>query len=124
MLCYLIVNAHWQLIFPAFFTGVAHALLFPAVITGGSSVFPRRYRGLATSLVLAMSDGGLLVGGPLVGAILHYAGRAGMPAYPTMFVAIAVLLAMATWYYAVASRQDERLRGAFRAGAVTVHRRR
>ena len=62
MLMYLVVHSEWQLAAPALLQGTAHALLFPSVIAGGSSAFPARYRGLATTLMLAASPGDEPVG--------------------------------------------------------------
>jgi hypothetical protein len=74
------------------------------VIAGGSSTFPRRYRGLGTTLILAMMDLGILLGMPLIGGIVHYARKYELPGYPTMFLAVAGLLAATCIYYAWVSR--------------------
>jgi predicted MFS family arabinose efflux permease len=79
--------------------------LFPAVVAGGSMTFPDRYRGLGMTLVMASFDVGNLVGAPTVGVILHSCEVLGMPPYPTMFVSVTAILAVATVYYAVASRR-------------------
>jgi len=100
MLLYLLVNNSWQLAFPAIVAGSAHALLFPAVVASGSTSFPSRYRGLATTLVLGMFDLGNLFGQPAVGNILHYAHQWGLPKYPTMFVLVALLLGLVAVIYA------------------------
>ena len=99
VLC-LAVRAQWHLVLPAIFLGVAHAMLFPSVIAGGSSNFPVRYRGLGTTLVLAMFDLGNLLGAPTAGVILHVAARAGWPRYSVMFLIVAVLLAIVGVAYA------------------------
>src|SRR5690606_26690223 len=52
MLLYLLVHDEWTLTIPAVLSGVAHAFLFPAVMSGGSIAFPARYRGLATTVML------------------------------------------------------------------------
>lgn len=110
VLLYLPVRSAWQLMWPAVLLGIAHAVLFPAVIAGGSAGFPARYRGLGTTLILAMFDVGLLFGYPLVGGILQTAGAAGLPKYPTMFLTAASLLALITVYYVWASRGRPRRR--------------
>jgi MFS family permease len=104
MLLFLPVRQAWQFVFPAVFIGVAHAMLFPAVIASGSGSFPARYRGLGTTVMLAMFDLGNLIGSPLVGEILHWSQEAGWRAYPTMFVAVSALLSLAAAVYAAFSR--------------------
>jgi MFS family permease len=92
MLLFLPVWNRWMLIPPAIFLGIAHASLFPSVVAGSSGAFPGRYRGLGTTLVLAMFDIGTFVGSPLAGEIVTRAHRAGLPPYTTMFATIAGLL--------------------------------
>jgi MFS family permease len=99
MLLYLIVRDPWQLAIPAIAAGVAHALLFPAIVAGGSISFPHRYRGLATTLVLASFDIGNLVGQPLVGYTLYFADQWGMAKYPVMFLMVATTLAVVGGVY-------------------------
>ena len=41
-LLYLMVRETWQLVVPGLAAGIAHALLFPAVVAGGSTAFPER----------------------------------------------------------------------------------
>jgi len=53
---------------PGVFAGIAHAVLFPSVTAQGSHAFPNRYRGLGTTVMLAMLDLGALVGAPLIAA--------------------------------------------------------
>ncbi len=112
MLLYLTVTTSWQLSLPAAIAGVAHALLFPAVVAGGTTSYPVRYRGLATTLVLGMFDVGNLVGQPAVGHLLHYAADWGLPKYPTMFLAVAGLLlsvaALYAWFSLGRHRQGPR----------------
>ena len=101
---FLVVRAEWQLIVPAIAFGCSHAILFPSVVAAGSRTFPLRHRGLATVLVLATWDIGLLVGAPTAGAVLKYSRLAGLPPYPTMFLTMAALMAMVAVWYAIASR--------------------
>jgi MFS family permease len=107
-LSYLLVASETTLILPAFFTGIAHALLFPAVVAGGNAAFPPAYRGIATTLMLSMFDCGLLFGQPAMGAIIHAARQLHLPPYPTMFTAIAALSAAMTVYYAWGSRPRQK----------------
>ena len=109
VLAYLVVDSYAGLALPAIFTGIGHAILFPAVMAGGSLQFPVRYRGLATTLMLASMDIGTLIGAPLIGVILRLARRADLPAYPTMFIAIGALMAVCAAVYATACRNGKRM---------------
>jgi predicted MFS family arabinose efflux permease len=109
VLAYLLVDSYAALALPAIFTGIGHAILFPAVMAGGSLQFPARYRGLATTLMLASMDIGTLVGAPLIGIILRLARQANLPAYPTMFLSIGVLLASCAIVYATACKHRRRI---------------
>lgn len=104
MLTFVVVHSEWQFIFPAVLIGIAHALLFPAVVAGGSGVFPPRYRGLGTTLMLAMFDLGNVVGMPAVGEALHWYARGGLPAYPAMFITVAAGLAAVAVAYCLLAR--------------------
>lgn len=88
-------NQEWLLAVPAALGGIAHAFLFPAIVTGGSVSFPSRYRGLATTLVLAMFDLSNLVGQPILGATVEFAPAVGLPGYATMFVGVAGVMVVA-----------------------------
>jgi MFS family permease len=120
MLLYLTVQTTWQLMIPGSMAGVAHALLFPSVVAGGSTAFPARYRGLGTTLMLGMFDTGALVGAPAVGGILHFARHYGFPAYPMMFSVVALamtLIAIIFWFRTNATEQS-------RTGSRSTPRRR
>jgi MFS family permease len=101
ILTFVWVKAEWQFIFPAVLIGIAHAFVFPAAVAGGSGAFPLRYRGVGTTLMLAMFDLGNLVGMPAVGEMLRWYGHLGWPPYPAMFVTAAsvilVTCAVYTW---------------------------
>jgi MFS family permease len=103
LLMFLLVRTEWQLVVPAIAFGCSHAILFPSVVAAGSVTFPLQHRGLATVLVLATWDLGLLLGSPTAGAVLRYSPRAGLPPYPTMFVTMAALLAIVGLWYALGS---------------------
>lgn len=107
MLLFLLVHSEWQLALPAIGFGCYHAILFPAVMAAGSVTFPARHRGLATVLVLAASDLGLLVGSPTAGAVLRYSETAGLPPYPTMFFTMAGLIAVVGIWYAIVTRNAD-----------------
>ncbi|HEY4308035.1 MAG TPA: MFS transporter [Pirellulales bacterium] len=106
MVLFTIASNQWLLCLPAVALGIAHALLFPSVIAAGTSVFPARNRGLATTLVLAFFDLGTLVGSPIAGGIVSYAGLAGIPAFGSMFVAVAVMIGTSAVVYALSPRQQ------------------
>jgi MFS family permease len=99
----LLVSVEWQLVLPAALTGAGQAILYPAVVAGGSAAFPDRYRGLGTTLVLGAIDFGTLAGAPLVGGIVDRAKQAGLPGYSTMFLCIAGFLIVAGAAFAAAT---------------------
>jgi len=90
--------------------GVAHAMLFPAVIAGGSTGFPGRYRGLGTTLMLACFDLGNLLGMPALGGVIHMSKRLGLPSYPTMFISLSTVMALVAAWYAIGSRGQSGVR--------------
>jgi MFS family permease len=99
LLLFLPVNSEWGLALPAAVSGVAHAVLFPAVISGGGNAFPNRHRGLATTLVLTMFDLGSLLGQPAVGVLLQASRNRGWPAYDVMFVSVAAFMGLVAFVY-------------------------
>jgi MFS family permease len=105
MLLYLVVGSPSSLAAPAVMGGVAHAFLFPAVVAGGSTYFPSRYRGLATTLMLAMFDVGNLIGQPVAGSIIEYSPSWGLPPYATMYVTMAVGFLLVGAIYGWSSRK-------------------
>jgi len=108
-LLFLAVSTKWWLLLPALCLGVAHACLFPAVVAGGGGAFPGRYRGIGTTLVLAMFDVGVFIGSPLAGEVLGLADRNGWPRYPTMFVVLSAMLALCgAAYFGFSKKAPER----------------
>lgn len=103
-LLFLLVGSEWQLVVPGIGYGIAHAILFPATVAAGSQVFPDRYRGLGTIVMLATFDAGQLVGAPLAGAIVHFSQRWGLPGYGTLFLSAAFLLTLVGAVYATSRR--------------------
>jgi MFS family permease len=101
---YLVVGSEWQLLIPAVLTGAGQAILYPAVVAGGSASFPSRSRGVGTTLMLATIDLGTLVGAPLIGGIVFYGKQFGLPGYSVMFVVMATIVVAASGYYAIATR--------------------
>jgi MFS family permease len=112
-LFYLPATSLAGLAIPGAIAGVAHALLFPAVMAAGTSVFPRRFLGVATSLMLAMFDLGAFLGAPLVGAFVREAKQRGWPAYPYAFSAVAVFLALIAACYWIRSEPNLGTRRSF-----------
>jgi MFS family permease len=106
MFSYLLVTVEWQLVIPAALTGAGQAILYPAVVAGGSAAFPERYRGLGTTFMLGAIDLGTLAGAPLVGGIVERAKQVGLPGYPTMFLFVAGLLIAAGIAFALARVSD------------------
>ncbi len=95
-LLYLPVTRTSHLIAPAALAGIAHALLFPSIMSAGTAVFPRQYLGVATSLILAMFDVGTFVAAPIVGVFLRYAKPVTPHAYQWMFASVACVFASVT----------------------------
>ncbi|HEX7379834.1 MAG TPA: MFS transporter, partial [Pirellulales bacterium] len=109
MLSFLLVKTEWQFVFPAVSIGIAHAFVFPAAVAGGSGAFPLRYRGLGTTLMLAMFDLGNLVGMPVVGEMLHWYKSLGLPDYPAMFVTASVSIFVVAGAYACCTRRSRQI---------------
>ncbi|MGE3405531.1 MAG: MFS transporter [Pirellulales bacterium] len=107
MLAYLPVRTEWQAAVPAVLGGIAHAILFPAVVAGGSAVFPPRHRGVGTTLTLGAFDVGAVIGPPVAGGLLFLAKRSHLPAYPTMFLCMAGILTSVGVVYGFASRRKQ-----------------
>ena len=113
---FLVATSEWLLVLPGIGYGMSHAVLFPATVAMGTQCFPSRHRGLATTLILAMWDAGQVIGMPTAGAIVHYSPAIGLQPYPTMFLSMASVVAMAGLGYTWLSRgpgkqvgQDEEL---------------
>ncbi len=68
------VSRDWQFVFPAVACGFGHALLYPAVVSLGAGTFPRRYRGLGTTLVLGLIEFGTAISPPALGSIIDHWG--------------------------------------------------
>jgi MFS family permease len=108
-LCYIPVTQTWHLIIPASVAGCAHALLFPSIMAAGTAVFPRRYLGVATSLILAMFDLGTFISAPVAGIFLRTARHYTTNSYPWMFAGAASIFAAVTaifWFSRAARTSD------------------
>ena len=103
-------RSEWGLMVPGVFAGIAHAVLFPAVTAQGSAAFPNRYRGLGTTVMLAMLDLGMLIGAPLIGGMVEVSKSANLPAYPTTFLVLGVGITLTGIAYAFSSVANNRLR--------------
>lgn len=108
-LTYLPISQVWHFAIPAAIAGTAHALLFPSVMAAGTSVFPRRYLGIATSLMLAMFDMGAFLGAPLVGVFLREAKRQAYPAYPLMFAGVSLVIGLVTVVFLTSKATGSRI---------------
>lgn len=97
--CFVPITRAWHLIIPASIAGTAHALLFPSVMSAGTSVFPRQYLGVATALMLTMFDVGTFIAAPMIGIFLHSAKHYTEHAYSWLFVGISIVLAVVTAAY-------------------------
>ncbi len=90
------VRAEWMLVIPGLLFGVAHAILYPSIVALGATRFPSRYRGLGTSLMMGAFDLGVVLGAPLASTVLTAAAQLGLPAYPSMFLCVGVILCLLT----------------------------
>ncbi|MCA9107802.1 MAG: MFS transporter [Planctomycetales bacterium] len=93
MFAFVTVQSEWGLLIPAFIAGFAHALLFPSVVSTGCAAFPVRYRGLASTLVLACFDIGNLIGRPACGQLVTLARQWGYDGFDVMFTGAGLALA-------------------------------
>jgi MFS family permease len=101
---YLPVRSEAYLMLPGLFAGISHAVLFPSVTAQGSSAFPNRYRGLGTTVMLAMLDVGVLIGAPLIGGLVQYSKSSNLPPYETMFLVLGIGATAAGVFYALTNR--------------------
>lgn len=99
------MTAEWQFIFPAIAGGFGHALLFPAVVSKGAGVFPKRYRGSGTTLVLGFVDLGMALFAPLLGAIIDYYDHVGFS--QMFFTSAGTSLVIAVIYAATTARKPD-----------------
>ena len=76
--------------------GVGHGYGFPIVLGLVVSRAPASERGAALSIYTALFDGGMLLGGPLLGAIIRAAGYREMFTL-TMLIAVVGTLIFAFW---------------------------
>lgn len=108
--CFPWVHTESMLVLPAVVAGAAHAFLFPAVVASGCAAFPSCYRGLATTLVLAMFDVGNLIGRPSAGQIVTRVSALGGDGYQVMFITIAIFLLVVALVFALRGPRGRRAR--------------
>ncbi len=96
------VTRDWQFLFPAAACGFGHALLYPAIVSLGSGAFPRRYRGVGTTVMLGCNDAGMAIAPPILGWIFDRFGDAAM-----FYSASAFGLAVAVYYGLTAARKPD-----------------
>ncbi len=104
---FLLVRHEWQLIIPGICLGIAHGLIFPPIVGAGTRTFPSRHRGLAMTLIQGTWDMGTLIGAPAAGLIVEYSYLAGLPAYPTLFMAVAGMMTAVAGLYAFSRPRPE-----------------
>jgi MFS family permease len=95
-----LVSHDWQFLIPATACGFGHALLYPAIVSLGAGAFPRRYRGLGTTLVLGLIDLGTAVSPPILGAIIDHWG------FDKMFNLAALTGFVVMLYYAISKARQ------------------
>ncbi len=100
----LLANAteQWHLIIPAVTAGFGHAMLFPSVVSIGSGAFPKEYRGTGTTVVLGFTELGIVISGPILGAIIDLSRARGLadPFAPMFYASasFALFAAIAYWW--------------------------
>ncbi|MEA1952103.1 MAG: MFS transporter, partial [Planctomycetota bacterium] len=101
MMSFVFVKSYWQLMIPGVGFGMTQAVLAPSVVAATNLNFPARFRGLGTTVVLASFDLGYLIGAPAAGAVVHFCGMAGLPAYPVLFTSVVAVIVFVGVLYAV-----------------------
>ncbi len=81
----LLVQSLWMIVPPALLSALARTLIEPTLITRSADAFGPTERGSATALILAATDGGLMLAAPLFGLLMDHAS------YEAPFVACATL---------------------------------
>ena len=107
MAAYCLVWNAWTLAIPALATGAAHAVIFPAVLTGAGKSFAAEHRGLATNLIMGTFDLGGMLGQPMAATVLWWAGLGQWPRYSTMFLAVGAVLGVTTVVYWLALQRPD-----------------
>jgi MFS family permease len=85
------VTRDWHFLFPATAFGFGQALLYPAIVSLGAGAFPRRYRGMGTTVVLGFIELGTATSPPALGWIIdRYGFHAMFYSAATVGVCVAV----------------------------------
>ena len=101
MLLYLPAHSDLTIIAPAMAAGVAHAILFPCTISLGADSFPDRYRGTGMTLMLGMTELGIVFGAHSLGSVVDLWG------FRAMFVCLAFIALSVSIVYAVSIRRHQ-----------------
>ncbi|HUG17814.1 MAG TPA: MFS transporter [Planctomycetaceae bacterium] len=104
------VTREWHYIIPAVAGGFGHALLFPAVVSMGSGAFPKRYRGMGTTLTLGFVEAGVMISAPLLGALIDaYAETPGtrFGFIPMFATAAGLAVIVGVFYLSTAARTED-----------------
>lgn len=94
-------HAQWHLIVPSLCCGFGHALLFPSVVSLGSGVFPRQYRGTGTTIVLGFTEVGVAISAPALGWLIDNCRARGVadPFVPMFFASAMTAVATGIVYF-------------------------
>jgi len=91
------VTTGWHLIFPAIACGFGHALLFPSVVSLGTEVFPRPFRGSGTTIILGFTEVGAMLSARPLGWLIDNVS------FDAMFFSAAGMAALIGLLYALTS---------------------
>jgi MFS family permease len=107
LLLFLMLQTRWAVLLPAMVGGIGHSIAYPALVSASIATYPRRHRGLAMTVILAMIDVGSLTGFVLAGKVVTVARWMQWPPYPTMFSAIATAIGLTAITYALCTGRNE-----------------
>lgn len=93
---------------PALLGGLGHSFLFPSVIAKCTNQFKKEDRGVATNLILAMYDMGVLFGMPMIGKIITDADRFGLAPYPSALTVMCTAIVLGTLTHLLLDRRNIR----------------
>ena len=105
MLLYLPLRSVAGFWWPAAAGGMAHSFLFPSVVASCTNRFPIAQRGLATHLILAMYDLGVLVGMPMIGLIVTQSRAMGRDPYATAIEVLCGVIVVVSLAYLIRERE-------------------
>lgn len=99
LLSFIFVKTQAGFWFPALMGGLGHSFVFPSVVAKCTQQFAKEERGVATSLILAMYDSGVLFGMPVLGSILNRPSTFGLEPYPAALTLMCALIALCAGTY-------------------------